>query len=179
MFLFNSDEQPEEKFDRFFTNIHLENERAVWLWCSSKLRPQWERVVKCPVAIAMGLAELEVGQSKDEDVVSLAVHPFGRSKLTLEDIKQAMDLRPVDALPRLKPMGFGGDSATSLLRGLTGGSRPETAPSLQNIVCGVEVTIFHVPATATDEDPHIERHLLAVLAKVAHLGCWLPTVNLD
>ena len=81
----------------------------------------------------LGLAELEVGQSKDEDVVSLAVHPFGRSKLTLEDIKQAMDLRPVDALPRLKPMGFGGDSATSLLRGLTGGSRPETAPSLQNI----------------------------------------------
>ena len=76
-------------------------------------------------------------------------------------------------------MGFGGDSATSLVRGLTGGSRPETAPSLQNIVCGVEVTIFHVPATATDEDPHIERHLLAVLAKVAHLGCWLPTVNLD
>jgi hypothetical protein len=84
-----------------------------------------------------------------------------------------------DALPRLKPMGFGDDSATSLLRGLTGGSRPETAPSLQNIVCGVEVTIFHVPATATDEDPHIERHLLAVLAKVTQLGCGLPTVNLD
>jgi hypothetical protein len=104
MFLFNSDEQPDEKFDRFFTNIHLENERAVWLWCSSKLRPQWERVVKCPVAIAMGLAELEVGQSKDEDVVSLAVHPFGRSKLTLEDIKQARG-DGVDALPRLKPMG--------------------------------------------------------------------------
>ena len=36
----------------------------------------------------------------------------------------------LDALPRLKPMGFGGNSATSLLRGLTGGSRPETATRL-------------------------------------------------
>jgi hypothetical protein len=32
----------------------------------------------------------------------------------------------------LKPMGFGGSSAASLLRCLTGGSRPETAPSLLN-----------------------------------------------
>jgi hypothetical protein len=36
-----------------------------------------------------------------------------------------------------------------------------------------------VPATAVDEGPHIERHRLAVLAKVTQLGCWLPTVNLD
>jgi hypothetical protein len=40
----------------------------------------------------------------------------------------------VDALPRLKPVGFGGDVLshcdTSLLRGFTGVSRPETATRL-------------------------------------------------
>jgi hypothetical protein len=76
-------------------------------------------------------------------------------------------------------MGFGGNSATSLLRGPTGGSRPETAPSLQNIVCRVHVAIFHVPATAAHEGPHIEQHLLAVLAEMADLGCWLPSINVD
>jgi hypothetical protein len=57
-----------------------------------------ERAVKCPVAIAMGLAEFEVGQSEDEDVLSLTVHPFGTSKLALEDINQAVDLRPANLL---------------------------------------------------------------------------------
>jgi hypothetical protein len=98
MFLFNSDEQPEEKFDLFSANIRLDHERSVWLWCSWKLRPQWERVVKCPVAIAMGLAELEVSQSEDEGVASLTVHPFGTAKLTLEDITLAMDMRPDNLL---------------------------------------------------------------------------------
>ena len=36
----------------------------------------------------------------------------------------------VDALPRLKPMGFGGDNGTCPQRGLTGVSRPETATRL-------------------------------------------------
>ena len=35
------------------------------------------------------------------------------------------------------------------------------------------------PQPPQTKNPHIERHLLAVLAKVTHLGCWLPTVNLD
>jgi len=37
-----------------------------------------------------------------------------------------------DALPRLKPVGFGGVDAAGLLRGLTSGSRPEKASLLQN-----------------------------------------------
>src|SRR6266481_635280 len=45
--------------------------------------------------------------------------------------------RTLDALPRLKQVGFGGDNDTCLLRGLTGVSRPETATRLQNVVCRV------------------------------------------
>ena len=68
-------------------------------------------------------------------------------------------------------MGFGGNSATRPLRGLAGvAPDPRLRPSLQNIVCCVDVAIFHVPATAARKAPRIERHLLAVLADVTRLG---------
>ena len=68
-------------------------------------------------------------------------------------------------------MGFGGNSATRPLRGLVGvAPDPRLCPGSKNIVCCVDVAIFHVPATAAHKAPRIERHLLAVLAEVTRLG---------
>ena len=80
---------------------------------------------------------------ESRDLLKLARRHSGRGKhQVLERPPTAGRLvrlcqRTLDALPRLKQVGFGGDNDTCLLRGLTGVSRPETATRLQNVVCRV------------------------------------------
>jgi hypothetical protein len=102
----------------------------------------------------------------------VALHPTPTSAIEIAGFRSALSLEPaaemagfapvrlfhsdlVDALPRLKRVGFGGDNDTCLLRGLTGVSRPETATRLQNVVCRVHVAAFHVSATIADKGPHV------------------------
>ena len=69
-----------------------------------------------------------------------------------------------DALPRLKPVGFGGDSADSIRRCLTICSRPETASRLMNIYRCVAIPIMYHAALTTRYGPLTQRHVLKVSA---------------
>jgi hypothetical protein len=61
----------------------------------------------------------------------------------------------IDALPRLKLMGFGGNNDTCPRRGLTGVSRPLGGAPPPKCYMRVYVAAFHVSATIADKGPHV------------------------
>jgi len=75
-------------------------------------------------------------------------------------------------------MGFGGDKADRLRRGLTVRSRPECTSALKNIQTRVVVAIVNQPAALAHDDPLRERDRLDVAAAVHTLRCGLEPWNL-